>query len=61
MAEMTKDEIIDDLHDALHIAQTEMKRWRARAQKCAKMLGIRDMDIDFLDEGKRREDLDDKA
>lgn len=36
----------EDLQDALHIAQVERDKWKARAVKLANILVIRDCDID---------------
>lgn len=36
----------EDIKDALHIAQTDRDKWKARAKKLAKIIGIRDCDID---------------
>lgn len=36
----------EDIKDALHIAQTDRDKWKARAEKLAKIIGIRDCDID---------------
>lgn len=44
--ELLQTESYEDLKDALHIAQTDRDKWVARAKKLAKILGIRDCDID---------------
>ena len=43
---MTTKERLEDTEIALHIAQVERDKWKARALKLAKVLGIRDCDID---------------
>lgn len=43
---MTIQERLEDTETALHIAQVERDKWKARAIKLAKFLGIRDCDID---------------
>ena len=39
---------IEDVGTALRIAQAERDKWKKRAQKLAKIMGIRDCDIDDL-------------
>ena len=43
---MTIQERLEDTEIALHIAQADCEKWRARAIKLAKFLGIRVCDID---------------
>ena len=43
---MTLREQLEDTEIALHIAQVDCEKWKARAIKLAKALGIRDCDID---------------
>ena len=43
---MTLREQLEDTEIALHIAQVDCEKWKARAIKLAKFLGIRDCDID---------------
>ena len=43
---MTIKERLEDTETALHIAQVDGNKWKARALKLAKILGIRDCDID---------------
>lgn len=46
----------EDLQDALHIAQTERDKWKARAIKLANILGIRSCDIDDCTADKGEEE-----
>ena len=43
---MTIQERLEDTETALHIAQVDRDKWKARAIKLAKVLGIKDCDID---------------
>ena len=43
---MTTQEKLEDAEIALYIAQAYGNKWKARAIKLAKFLGIRDCDID---------------
>ena len=45
-----------DLQDALHIAQVERDKWKARAIKLANILDIRDCDIDSYEGSKEAGD-----
>lgn len=47
-----------DLQDALHIAQVERDKWKARAIKLANILDIRDCDIDSYEGSKEARDDD---
>ena len=46
---MTTQEKLEDAETALHIAQVDRDKWKTRAIKLAKFLGIRDCDIDDFD------------
>lgn len=46
---MTIQERLEDTETALHIAQVDRDKWKARAIKLAEILGIRDCDIDDFD------------
>lgn len=46
---MTIKERLEDTETALHIAQVDGGKWKARAIKLAEILGIRDCDIDDFD------------
>lgn len=46
---MTIQERLEDTETALHIAQVDGDKWKARAIKLAEILGIRDSDIDDFD------------
>ena len=43
---MNMQEWLEDVETALHIAQMDRDKWKERAIKLAKALGIRDCDID---------------
>lgn len=45
-------ETLRDVEDALHIAQTDRDKWKARAEKLAKMMDIMDYQIDTIEECK---------
>lgn len=43
---MTDKERLEDLQNALHIAQTDRDKWKTRALGLAKILEIKDCDIE---------------
>lgn len=58
---MTREETCEDIKDALHIAQTDRDKWAARAKKLAKIIGIRDCDIDQYKQDPCRDAIEEET